>query len=46
MEKKLEYFLRKVFKKTTSECGDEIVKYIKKRVKKQNFYLHLIQIAY
>ena len=37
MEKKLEYFLRKVFKKTTSECGDEIVKYIKKRGKEAKF---------
>tara|TARA_A100001015_G_scaffold297140_1_gene378277 strand:+ start:1321 stop:2100 length:780 start_codon:yes stop_codon:yes gene_type:complete len=38
LKKKLEYFLQKNFKKTTSECGDEIVKHIKHGKKKTKFF--------
>lgn len=37
MKKKLEYFLRKVFKKTRSVCGDEIIKHITKKGKETKF---------
>lgn len=37
MKKKLDYFIKKVFKKTVSNCGDEIIKHIKKKAKETKF---------
>ena len=37
MKKKLEYFLHKVFKRTTNECGNQIIKHIKSKNKKAKF---------
>ena len=37
MKKKIEYFLHKVFKRTTNECSNQIIKHIKSKNKKIKF---------
>jgi len=37
MDKKLDYFLKRIFKKNTSTCANEIIKHIKSKNKKTKF---------